>query len=242
MNLCIDIGNSFIKLAVFNAEGVLLTSLRFSEVDVDCFASLINEYYVERAILSSVQTVDNDLIVLLRNSLDKVIELSSEINIPVRNSYKTPETLGNDRVAVVVAATVLFPQENVLIVDAGTCITYDFITENNEYLGGSILPGINMRFKSMAEFTAKLPLAKMEVLDSFVGNSTQSSLQTGVMQGVLHEIKGFKDQYQQQFGNIRLIVTGGDASYFESQLKNEIFAEPNLVLIGLNRILNFNTQ
>ncbi len=242
MNLCIDIGNSFIKLAVFNAEGVLLTSLRFSEVDVDCFASLINEYYVERAILSSVQTVDNDLIVLLRNSLDKVIELSSEINIPVRNSYKTPETLGNDRVAVVVAATVLFPQENVLIVDAGTCITYDFITENNEYLGGSILPGINMRFKSMAEFTAKLPLAKMEVLDSFVGNSTQSSLQTGVMQGVLHEIKGFKDQYQQQFGNIRLIVTGGDASYFESQLKNEIFAEPNLVLIGLNRILYFNTQ
>jgi type III pantothenate kinase len=242
MNLCIDIGNSFVKLAVFNAEAVLLSSIRFPDVDIEQFATLINDYKVQQAILSSVRTDNKALIVLLRNYLKKVIVLSSEIAIPVSNSYKTPETLGNDRLAVVVAATVLFPQENVLIVDAGTCITYDFITENNEYLGGSILPGIDMRFKSMAEFTAKLPLADKEVLDSFVGNSTLTSLQTGVMHGVLHEIKGFKEQYQQQFGNIRLIVTGGDASYFESQLKNEIFAEPNLVLIGLNRILNYNTK
>ncbi|BDS14602.1 type III pantothenate kinase [Aureispira anguillae] len=242
MNLCIDVGNTQVKFGLYNAKGELCSFFRNPELTVEFLQTILTDFEVKNAILSSVRVENEAAFAFLEERLDKVLSLSPDVLVPIESVYETPKTLGNDRLAVVVGATVLYPNEGVLVVDAGTCITYDFITASGVYMGGSILPGINMRFRALHELTAKLPLIEAETLDVFIGTSTKTSIQTGIMQGVLHELKGFRTQYGRQFGNIRLIVTGGDASYFESQLKNEIFAQPNLVLIGLNKILDYNIQ
>lgn len=240
MNLCIDVGNTRVKLAVLNATNQLM-DLQFVDVLEQVHVQkMLEQYACRHAIISSVRGAQPTIKAWLAKELETVLELTATLPVPIQNRYKTPKTLGKDRLAGVVGAMALYPDENVLVVDAGTCITYDFISKTKDYWGGNILPGIVMRFKSMAHFTAKLPLVAQEPLDSFIGNSTKTAMQTGVLYGVLHELSGFKQQYEQQFGHIRVIVTGGDASYFESQFKNEIFAQPNLVLIGLNKILNYN--
>lgn len=242
MNLCIDIGNTQVKLGVYDLDGLLVWFSIEPKLTIKVLKVLCSKFEIERAILSSVRLEHDETVRFLKEQLKTVIQLSYQTNVPLDSQYLTPKTLGNDRLAAAVGATVLYPTEGVLVVDAGTCITYDFVTANSVYMGGSILPGIKMRFQALHEFTAKLPLIEQDSLESFIGTSTKSSIQTGVLFGVLHELKGFKLQYEQQFGNIKVIVTGGDASYFESQLKNEIFAQPKLVLIGLNKILNYNIQ
>lgn len=241
MNLCIDVGNTKAKLGVYNSNGELQAFFREDNVSITVLDKVLKQFPIQHAIISSVRAAQDELIDYLSAQLETVIQLSHNIKVPIVKDYWTPETLGNDRLAVAVGAAFLYPNEHVLIVDAGTCITYDFITADKHYEGGSILPGIEMRFKALNHFTAKLPLVKQVVLTDFIGKSTETSIQTGIMQGVLHELRGFKSQYQQKYGNIRLVITGGDTSYFESQLKNEIFAQPNLVLIGLNAILTYNT-
>lgn len=240
MNLCIDVGNTRVKLAVFDANGYLVDCQVVPDLTIKVLSELLPKYSFKQAILSSVRSDHQTARTWLLEHLEQLIWLDQALPLPVQNDYKTPQTLGKDRIAAVVGATVLFPQENVLVVDAGTCITYDFITKNAVYKGGSILPGIDMRFQGMAHFTAKLPLVSSTELDSFIGNTTETAMQTGVLFGVLHELRGFRNLYCQEFGDIKVIVTGGNASYFESQLKNEIFAHPNLVLIGLNKILDYN--
>ena len=242
MNLCIDVGNTQVKLGVYDAQNVLHSFSIHSELSIPLLEKVCSEFAIKHAILSSVRADYQQIIDFLSTQLQTVIQLSAATKMPLKSQYLTPKTLGNDRLAAVVGATVIHPTQGVLVVDAGTCITYDFVTAQHVYMGGSILPGIQMRFRALHQFTAKLPLIEQENLNHFIGTSTKTSIQTGVLYGVLHELKGFKLQYEQQFGNIKVIVTGGDASYFESQLKNEIFAQPKLVLIGLNKILNYNTQ
>jgi type III pantothenate kinase len=242
MNLCIDVGNTQVKLGVYNSQSSLLSFSKHPELTIAVLETLFLKFEIKQAILSSVRVEHLVVLEFLETQLKTVLQLSSKTKVPLQSQYLTPETLGNDRLAAAIGANALYPQENVLIVDAGTCITYDFVTFDASYMGGSILPGIKMRFQALHELTAKLPLIKQEDLDSFIGTSTKTSIQTGVLCGVLHELRGFKSQYEQKFGNIKVIVTGGDASYFESQLKNEIFAQPKLVLIGLNTILNYNIQ
>lgn len=242
MNLCIDVGNTQVKFGVYDLAGKLLECFKTPDLTIASLETIVLKFGIKQAIVSSVRAEHEEVLFFLEQKLNNVLKLSPAIQVPIQSQYQTPKTLGNDRLAVAVAATVLYPKEHVLIVDAGTCITYDFVTKEAVYMGGSILPGINMRFKALHALTAKLPLIEQEVLDTFIGTSTKTSIQTGIMQGVLHELNGFRSQYKQQFGNIRVIVTGGDASYFESQLKNEIFALPNLVLIGLNKILDYNIQ
>ena len=242
MNLCIDEGNTRVKIAIFNNDGSLMETQVYNILDKAILDNIINNYSCKNAIISSVREPEDETITFLTKKMEQLCFLTADLPIPINNLYKTPQSLGNDRLAGVVGATVLMPKENTLVVDAGTCITYDFITNNKDYLGGSILPGIVMRFKSMANNTAKLPLVEKAEIDFFIGNTTETSIQTGVLQGVLHEIRGFKEQYTQQFGKIKVIMTGGDAPYFESQLKNEIFVQPDLVLIGLNQILTYNTK
>lgn len=240
MNLCIDVGNTQVKLGAYNVSGQLEHYERIANLNEKDLEKILKQWGIEYAILSSVRAEHEGVVDYLKQHLKKVLKLSSELPLPITNEYQTPRTLGNDRLAGVIGASTLYPNENLLVVDAGTCITYDFITKDNIYFGGSILPGIEMRFKALNHFTAKLPLVEKVELNSFIGNTTQTSIQTGVLFGVLHELKGFKQQYQAKFGNIKVIVTGGDTSFFESQLKNEIFAQPNLVLIGLNKILEYN--
>jgi type III pantothenate kinase len=171
-----------------------------------------------------------------------VIWLTSEIEVPVKNNYSTPHTLGMDRLAGVVGAFQLYPGTNCLVVDAGTTITCDFLDEEGHYQGGSITPGIDMRFKSLSEYTDKLPLVESD-WDSppFIGNNTEGSIRSGVLNGVVSEIEGIIRRYDHKFSNLKVIICGGDAQYFESRLKDSIFA-PHLVLIGLNSILMYHVQ
>ena len=242
MNLCIDAGNTRVKIAIFNGDGSLLETKVYNTLEKKVLDEIAMKFPCKNAIISSVSPLQNETITSLKTQINQLLFLNADLPIPIKNLYKTPESLGNDRLAGIIAASVLFPKENILVVDAGTCITCDFITQNKDYLGGNILPGILMRFKSMANYTAQLPLVEKAEIDFFIGNTTITSIQTGVLHGVLHEIKGFIEQYEKEFEKIRVIVTGGDAPYFESQLKNKIFVQPDLVLIGLNEILNYNTQ
>ncbi|MCP4443246.1 MAG: type III pantothenate kinase [Aureispira sp.] len=242
MRLCIDIGNTRVKLALFSKKGKLKKLLLEKEVTIRRLEKVLKKYRVKHAILSSVRKENKRIQKFLTEQLDTFVVLDSKTNIPVVNLYQTPDTLGRDRIAAIVGAWARYPNENVLVMDAGTCITYDFVTNTGRYLGGSILPGIEMRLHALPLLTANLPLVKIGPLSSFIGDSTETSIRTGVQCGVLFETAGFILEYQERFKQIRVVITGGDTSFFESQLKNEIFAEPNLVLIGLNQILEYNVK
>ena len=161
-------------------------------------------------------------------------------NLPFKNLYSTPKTLGIDRIALVCASVGEFPDNNVLIIDAGTCITYDFINSKNEYLGGAISPGVRMRYKAMHNQTANLPLLTTEVPKQIIGDSTANSMHSGVVNGVLNEIDGTISQYKEKYQDLTVILTGGDAKMLSKQLKSSIFANSNFLLEGLNFILQFN--
>ncbi len=242
MNLCIDIGNTRSKLAVFDSEGSLqklIVRQTFSQKKLE---KVLNKYDVQYAILSSVRRKNGKIKRLLEQRTEQYITLDPSVEVPIQNKYHSPETLGRDRLALVVGAVALFPNSDILVIDAGTCITYDFINANKEYLGGSISLGIEMRFRALHQLTAKLPLVEPQDLDSHIGDTTDSSIQTGVQCGVVYEMQGFIAAYQAQYPDLRILITGGNASFFESRFKNQIFAVPNLVLKGLNQILTHNVQ
>jgi len=242
MNLCIDIGNTRTKLAIFSNEGSLKKLLIREKFRLNKLEKILAKYTITHAIISSVRNKNGKLIRLLENKVQFVLVFSPNTPVPITNLYRTPETLGQDRLAVVTAAATLFPKSDILVIDAGTCITYDFIDAEKQYHGGSILPGVDMRFQALEHFTDRLPLVERTNLDSYIGNTTFSSIQTGVQVGLVYEVQGFIAKYRETYPDLRTLVTGGDATYFETQFKNQIFAVPNLVLMGLNQILNYNVQ
>ena len=170
----------------------------------------------------------------------EIIFISSFTRVPFVNLYKTPKTLGVDRIALVAAAVSQFPYKNVLIVDAGSCITFDFVTAKKEYLGGAISPGIQMRFHALNHFTANLPLLVKEEASSFIGSSTKESINSGVVNGILQEIEGVISQYKNKYLDLTVVLTGGDTNFLSKQLKSSIFANQNFLLQGLNYLLKFN--
>jgi len=171
------------------------------------------------------------------------LELTTGTPLPIRLKYTTPETLGKDRVAAAVGAFHLFPKENCLVVDAGTCLTLDVVSAEGEFLGGNISPGIEMRLKAMHHFTAKLPLVeKVETLGDWLGDSTKNAMLNGAELGALLEVEGFIGWCQVKFPSLRVVLTGGDADFFVKHTKTKIFAHQNLVLIGLNQILQHNAK
>jgi type III pantothenate kinase len=242
MNLCIDIGNTRAKMAVFNAEGSLVKLIVRDDVSTTKLDKVLQKYQIKHAILSSTRKKNSKLKRLLESKAELFIDLSPKTAIPITNLYQSPETLGNDRLAGIIGAAAIFPESNILIADAGTCITYDFIDATGQYFGGSILAGIDMRFKALNHFTERLPIAPFDLPESYIGDTTISSIQTGVLLGVVYEMQGFISKYRALHPDLRVLITGGDASYFESQLENQIFAVPNLVLTGLNQILTYNVQ
>ncbi len=242
MNLIVDVGNTFVKFAVFkDADLIHKISFELSEFKKH-YKSLKKEFpKVNSAIISSVGTLSKKQIELIDNELNLVV-LNSDIKLPFKNRYKTPKTLGVDRIALVSASVNQFPDKNVLIIDAGTCITYDFITDENDYLGGAISPGIRLRYKSLNNLTANLPLLETNQPKSIIGNSTESSIHSGVIFGVIKEIDGIVDQYRLKYPGLTIILTGGDAKFLSNQLKNSIFANSNFLLGGLNFILDYNSK
>ena len=230
--LIIDQGNTFTKVALFE-EGRLLKQgvLRVTQG--------VSEWVNQSAdiILSSVGK-DEELQSLLVGH--NVLTLDAETAVPIENKYQSKKTLGNDRLAGVVAATLQFPEHHVLVIDAGTCITFDLINDKKEYLGGSIAPGLQMRLKALNNQTARLPLVELQNTTKLVGDDTDSSILSGVVNGTLAEIDGLISRYKEQYPNLQIIMTGGDANFFDKGLKNSIFADLNLVLKGLNEILRYN--
>ena len=241
MNLVIDVGNTLVKLAVFQ-EGKLVEIERFL---IDFFSEeilkKIDKYpEIEHIILSSVVQVPDEWIKLLQKK-GRLVVLSENTLLPFKNNYASPDTLGKDRLALVAGAKVLFPNRNVLVIDAGSCITYDFLQENS-YEGGAISPGLQMRFKAMHNFTAKLPLITQaeKKKSSLIGKTTEENMIIGVLTGIQLEIDGFIEAYKSQYEDLTVILSGGDSELLSRSLKNGIFAPENFLLRGLNSILEFN--
>ncbi len=249
-NLVIDIGNSFIKVGVFT-DHKLVFDTRFpvsGDFNID---EIRKQHHPQKAIISSVaqqanSTIYKNIIACLHNL--ELTEFSHHTAVTVKNKYKTPESLGLDRLAAVIGAKTLFNNTSVLVIDAGTCITYDHINVEGEYFGGSISPGINMRLKALNKYTARLPLVDFEkTFTHHYGVDTQSSILSGVINGAINEIKGFIADYQSGNPQLKVIICGGDGVFFDTRLKNSIFAhqilhEPNLVLIGLNTVVNYQND
>ncbi|WP_142785175.1 type III pantothenate kinase [Changchengzhania lutea] len=242
MNLIIDVGNTFVKLAVFKESDLVYKDTVLID-DIRDRVDALNTKFpaITNAIISSVGRLgDTDYDFIAFHF--KVLVLNSNTKLPFKNGYSTPTTLGNDRLALVAAAVHQYPNKHVLVIDAGTCITYDFITINADYLGGAISPGIKMRYESLHNLTANLPLLEAAVPHDIIGNSTNQSIHSGVVYGVLKEIEGVKEAYHQKYSDLTVILTGGDANFLSKQLKSSIFANSNFLLEGLNFILQFNSN
>ena len=246
MKLIIDYGNTLVKIALFQKSSIISIK-SYESLSVEQLRQLLNEIdykndtslSIKNAIVSSVINYPETVKSYLKQQFN-LLELNTHTPLPIKIHYKTQETLGNDRIALAVAGSQLYPKKDILIIDAGTCITYDFVNKNKDYLGGGISPGIHMRFKALNTFTDKLPLVIPTDNSELIGNSTIESILSGVMNGIYSEIDGIIDKYKLNFPGIEIILTGGDIIYFDKKLKNNIFANSNLVLKGLNMILDYN--
>jgi type III pantothenate kinase len=239
MNLIIDIGNTKVKLAIFdNKKLIEKTETDYTKAKKE-IKKFLKKYDLKNVIVSSVTKYDINQILEPLNNFKKIIELNNKTNVPFKNKYSSPETLGTDRLALAASAASKYPNENVLVIDAGTCITYDFLNENNEYLGGSISPGLSMRYKALSKYTSNLPLLEKHDFQ-LIGHTTQSSIHSGVINGLLLEIDGVINQYSSHFQNLTVVLTGGDTIFLAKMLKSTIFANPNFLLEGLNSIMIHN--
>jgi type III pantothenate kinase len=237
MNLIIDIGNTQIKVALFK-HNELGTALKFSNAEEA--TEYIRAIHFQRFIISSVNQSISELI--LKSLKENGIILNHKTRVPLINNYQTPETLGMDRLSAVIGAQALSPSQNCLVIDAGTCIKYDFIDMHAVYSGGTISPGLNMRLKAMHQFTSALPDIQLQDIDRYYGVNTKEAMLSGAVNGAIFEILGFMEKHSELHPDIKIYLTGGDANFFESKIKQHIFVVPNLVLLGLNRILEFNEQ
>ncbi len=238
--LLIDIGNTLTKIAVFEGNSKIhLQQLNtFSINDLVKIKSTFPD--ISGAIFSSTKQVPDFLPLYLNQEIPYYLELNHTLPLPVQVAYKTPETLGKDRVAGVAGAYFLYPDENVLVIDMGTAITYDILTSKGIYLGGNISPGLNIRFKSLNYFTDKLPLLSSK--DNFpeLGNDTENAIIAGVQKGIIYEIEGYINHFERKYKSLKVVLTGGDSIFFAKKLKSSIFAEADLLFYGLNKILEYN--
>ncbi len=238
LQLVIDVGNTRTKVAVFS-KSECCWDFTCNKLTVSRLKEIFKRFpKINRCLFSSVSEESEVLIDWLSKKTIFYI-LDAKTPLPVRIAYKNTATLGADRKAVACAADYLFPKNNTLIINCGTCITYDFKSATGIYQGGSISPGLTMRLKALQAFTARLPLVELADPVELIGNSTAQSILTGVVFGAASEIDGMIANYKAQFKHLKIVITGGDADRLEKQLKNKIFATPNLTLIGLNHILSY---
>lgn len=244
MNLCIDQGNSRTKIALFDENGRMVKSLTYKQFTSSDVERLYELYSIRDSIISSVINIEPAVVNALNRLSNRFILLDHLTPIPIRNEYDTPATLGLDRLAAAVGAASLCPNENLLIIDAGTAITYDFLDAEGHYLGGNIAPGVRVRFKSLKQMTKKLPLVEVEEneLIPLFGKNTRDAIAAGVIRGVAYEVKGYMHSLDKQVKNYRTFLTGGYAPYILNNVKRPIVHEKNLVLIGLNGILEYNKK
>ena len=238
MHLILDIGNTNVKYHLFDQEDCVL-SATIDSIELVSGQILVDFPALSHAIFSDVRGI------MTKEKLQhifpqlQVADVKS-LRFPYISHYTTPATLGDDRIALVAAATKKYPQQNCLIIDAGTCLTYDFLNQKGAYLGGTISPGLEMRFKSLKHFTGRLPLVLPQTSFSLYGNSTETAINNGVMAGIIYEIEGQINAYQKKYPSLTVILTGGDALNLSKSVKNTIFAEPNFLAEGMNYLLDYN--
>lgn len=238
MNLIVDIGNSFIKLAIFS-DGEMTFFKRYKKVNVYDLKQLKKKFDFEKVIISSVRKSHPYFVKHLIKKY-KALVLSHKTKLPIVNKYGTPKTLGLDRIAVAVGAFIEYPKQNALIIDIGTCMTYDYIDKKGNYLGGNIAPGVELRLNAMHHFTSALPLVKRSWNAEILGKDTKSAIQNGAVWGVKLEIEAFIKTLTKKIGHLTVILTGGDATFFGEILDSKIFVDSYLLLKGLNEIIEYN--
>lgn len=240
MNLIIDAGNTLVKWAIFKGDNIVHKAIAQYQ-DLETTLMTIHKEYpnISSCIISSVGNFPSSYVQDLEKRY-KVYILDYKTKLPFKNLYETPTTLGVDRIALVSACVREFPEKHCLVIDAGTCITYDFVDASKQYHGGSISPGIKLRYKTLHDYTAKLPLLETKQPKKIIGNNTQEAIHSGVVYGVVNEIDGVIDNYKLNYPDLTVILTGGDANFLSKNLKSTIFANSNFLLEGLNFILKHN--
>jgi type III pantothenate kinase len=243
MNLVIDVGNTRTKISIFDNSSEIYSGT-YSEFLTADAENLKQEFHpIHRAILSSTGKSEESLIQGLPILFKYFLEFNSSTPLPFTSDYKTLETIGLDRLAAIAGAQFLYPKKNILIIDAGTAITYDFLSSTGNHKGGNISPGMKIRFKALNTFTYRLPLIEQTELSlSEMGDSTQQAILNGVITGILHEIEGYIRHFSSFYKDLTILLTGGDAEFFAIKLKNSIFVVHNLVQTGLNIILKYNVE
>ena len=239
INLAIDIGNTRTKVAFFEVNKLMHEQIIDNE---NQWHALIKNFKPQYAVMSAVGAGADAVTAILSALKVSLLQVNYQTPLPFTINYNTPQTLGMDRVAAIAAAQFLYPNINCLVIDAGTCITYDFISADSSYQGGAIAPGMHMRLQAMHEFTHKLPLPNLNWPEDFEGKSTEQSLLSGVCIGVADEINGRIARYTERYGQLQVIICGGNSHLLAKHIKNNIFAAPSLVLMGLNQILLFNVK
>lgn len=241
MNLAIDIGNTNVKTGVFDGNEIKSVQI-FNAINQDELLKYIenlSEKSVESSIISSVNDINKEHLDVLKRRF-KLFIFNSDTPIPIKNLYQSSNSLGPDRLASVIGARSIIKKGNILSISAGTCITYDFLNQNNEYTGGGISPGLTMRFKALNTFTGKLPLLQTIDKSNLIGRNTLESIKSGVINGTIAEIDTIIEKYKALYPEISVVITGGDSDFLVNSLKNSIFAAPYLVLHGLNEVVNYN--
>jgi type III pantothenate kinase len=242
MNLLIDIGNTRMKAALFSASEMQQLEIFTSLPSLIAWA---NKQPVKACLISSVGLAEEELRVLQASLPFYSLLLTPELPLPIGNAYASPASLGADRLAAAVAGATKAPAQPVLVIDAGTCLTCEFVSPDGVYRGGSIAPGLRMRFRAMHAFTQKLPLLELSVdsaVPALVGDSTQAAMESGVVNGMLAELEGLIDRYRTDWPGLQVFLGGGDAKIFETKINRRIFAIPEIVLVGLNEILQYNVS
>jgi type III pantothenate kinase len=229
-------------VAVFDDDRRIVSLLRKDNNDASWIDEVFEQYHPGMGIMSSVIYSDGALVGTLQKRLPYFLWLDENVPTPVKIEYETKDTLGKDRIAAVIGATFLKPGQNALVIDAGTAITYEIVEASGVYVGGNISPGLTTRFRALNRFTERLPLVTERNDVPLIGTSTESAILAGVVNGIIFEMDGYIDMLKKKYGDIFVFLTGGHSFYFERRLKSHIFADANLVLIGLNRILEYNAK
>lgn len=240
VNLCIDWGNTNIKAAIFEDNKMTQSFLLDAQQPIEHLAKLIDSHKPARAIMSSVTEHSGEMDKYLAGKFPGYVKLTGFTHVPINNAYSTPETLGPDRLAMVVGAHSEYPDKNTLVICLGTCVTYNMMLKSRTFRGGAISPGMHMRLQAMHEFTSKLPLIDIDGDIMLMGYDTETSIRSGAIYGVACEIDGMIAAYEKAYTDFNVILTGGDAPFFVDKFKSKIFADPDILLKGLNVILNYN--
>lgn len=242
MLLAVDVGNTKIKAAVFEGATLLEKLVFEKEEALQGVKNILKKYpLATQSIMASVGKEQNELFLYLQQHTF-FTPVNHDLAFPFVNKYATPATLGIDRMVLSAGAVLQYPAVSRLVIDAGTCVTYDFTDAQNNYLGGAISPGLQLRYNAMHNFTAKLPLLYPEMPQSYIGNTTNIAMHSGVVNGFLHEVEGFVSQYREQYQDVKVILTGGDAEFLAKRLKNTIFANSNFLLESLNFLYQYTNK